>query len=275
MATNKLTRVSPGIYKDASGKIVKSATGNIGKSSKTKAVTPVAELTQEQKDSQAVQDLLGPDARGAKVISDNLYSEGSLGRLNEERPAAVQDYINRYYSGLEGYAAPELQGMREQAQRGIDNQYQQSLAQFAKSRARSGVRGAAAGATMRNLDRERIGQQQNLEQDLLVRNADEKQNRLGQYAGALEGARADEAERRRFNLGQLGTERAGQSDTYFNSLNLGLQRQGMADSKEISKKQLALARQAAKRRGGGGGSQADYVGYTQGLQNSYNNIYGG
>jgi len=275
MATNKLTRVSPGIYKDASGKIVKSATGNIGKSSKTKAATPVAELTQEQKDSQAVQDLLGPDARGAKVISDNLYSEGSLGRLNEERPAAVQDYINRYYSGLEGYAAPELQGMREQAQRGVDNQYQQSLVQFAKNRARSGVRGAAAGATMRNLDRERIGQQQNLEQDLLVRNADEKQNRLGQYAGALEGARADEAERRRFNLGQLGTERAGQSDTYFNSLNLGLQRQGMADSKEISKKQLALARQAAKRRGGGGGSQADYVGYTQGLQNSYNNIYGG
>lgn len=274
MATNKLTRVSPGIYKDANGKIIRSARGNAGGKPNTKPKTQAPELTQEQQDSMAVQDLLGQDARGAKVLSDNLYSEGSLGRINEERPAAVQDYINRYYSGLEGYQAPELQGMREQAQQGIDRQYQQGLVQLAKNRARSGMRGAAAGATARNLDRERIGQQQNLEQQLFVRNADERQNRLGQYVGALEGARADEAERRRFNLGQLGSERAGNVGTYFNAINLGLQRQGMQDAKDISNKQLALARQAARRRGGGG-QQADYVGYTQGLQNTYNNIYGG
>lgn len=276
MANSPLTRVSPGIYKDAKGNIVKKATGNVGQppgAPKAKKPTVATPLTPQQQDSVAVQNLLGPDARGAEVLSNNLYSEGSLGRINEERPAAVQDYINRYYSGLEGYAAPELQAMREQGQANVDSQYQTNLAQMAKMAARNGVRGAAAGAQQNNLERARLGEQQNLEQQLFIKNADERQNRLKDYTGALEGARGDEAERRRYNLGQLAAERAGKSGTYFNALNLGLQRQGMADTKELSNKQLEIAKKSA-RRSGGGGVRQDYNGYAQGLQNASNSIYG-
>lgn len=233
---------------------------------KTKVKTP---NTPEQDQSVRLQDLLGPGTQAATDLANRFFAEGSLGRVNEERPAAVQDYINRYQAGLEGYSSPELQAQREQAQRGIDTQYQTGLAQLAKAQARGGVRGAAAGAAQRNMNRARMGEQQNLEQDIFVRNADEKQRRLGEYARSLEGARADELDRRKFNLEQGASERAGGMGTFFESLKLGQQRQGADRDYQLNRRMLDIARRQSR-----GGGSPNYSAYAQGLASANQNIYG-
>jgi hypothetical protein len=227
-------------------------------------------LTTEQNTSVGLQNLLGQDSQAATDLANRFFAEGSLGRVNEERPAAVQEYLDKYKAATEGYTAPELQAQREQAQRGIDTQYQTGLAQLAKQQARSGVRGAAAGAASRNMDRARMGEQQNLEQDIFIRNADEKQRRLGEYARSLEGARADELGRRKTNLDQLSGERAGSISTFLNSLNLGMQNKQANRDYQINRQMLNIAKRNARRSGG----SPNYNAYAQGLAQANQNIYG-
>ncbi len=248
------------------------------KAERGKTAQPGTPLTPEQeqakRDQEAsvrIQDLLGPDAQGATDLADRFFKEGSLGRVDESRPAAVQDYLNRYREGLGGYTGAEQQGQLEQAQRGIDTQYQTSLGQLAKAQARGGVRGAAATRQQSNLDRSRMGEQQNLQQDLLVRNADEKQKRLGEYAQSLEGARSDELDRRKLNLDQLASERAGSAGTYFNALDLGQQRRGADRDYKLNKEMLDIAKRSARRSGGGG---PDYSAYANSLGTLQQNTYG-
>ena len=119
-----------------------------------------------------------------KQFSDQ-YADGG-------RSADTQDLIGRYKAGLEGYSSAESQGFREQAQRGIDQQMKTQLGQLRTTQARGGVRGASAAAQQANLDRMRMGEQQTLEQDLFVRNADEKQRRLQAYGDTLRGVEGEE-----------------------------------------------------------------------------------
>ncbi len=226
-------------------------------------------LNQDQKTSVGIQEVLGPGTVAATDLANRFFGEGSLGRVNEIRPDAVQEYLDRYRSSLEGYTAPEMQAQREQAQRGIDTQYQTGLSQLAKQQARSGVRGAAAGAAARNMDRARMGEQQNLEQGLFVRNADERQRRLGEYATRLEGARTDELNRRQINLDQIAGERAGNLSTYFNTIGLAQQRQGADRDYQLNRQMLNIAKKRAR-----GGGSPNYTGYTQGLSQLNQSIYG-
>ena len=107
------------------------------------------------------------------------------GKLGGVFGAEIPDIINRMKQGLEGYAAPELQRDREQAARNIEGSFATNLRGLRADQARSGVRGAQAIAQQNNLMRERIQQQQNIEQDLLIKNADEKQRRLKDFGSYL------------------------------------------------------------------------------------------
>lgn len=120
------------------------------------------------------------------------YKQYSDQYANGGRTADTSDLISRYKAGLEGYSSAESQGFREQAQRGIDQQMRTQLGALRTSQARGGVRGASAAAQQANLDKMRMGEQQNLEQDLFVRNADEKQRRLQAYGDTLRGVEGEE-----------------------------------------------------------------------------------
>lgn len=126
------------------------------------------------------------------------------------RTGDMQDVLNRYKSGLEGYTGAESQGFREQAQRGIDQQMRSQLGALRTSQARGGVRGASAAAQQSNLDRMRMAEQQNLEQDLFVRNADEKQRRLQAYSDTLRGAEGEEYGRKMQTQNAYATALGGQ-----------------------------------------------------------------
>lgn len=96
----------------------------------------------------------------------------------------IEDVIKRFQGGLEGYSSAENAAMREASERGLDNTAANQRYQRERSNAAGRVRGGAAQAGMGQIDQDRIRAQQGLEQDLFIKNADEKYSRLQDY-GAL------------------------------------------------------------------------------------------
>lgn len=100
-------------------------------------------------------------------------------------PREIQDVINRFKGGLEGYTAAENTALREQASRGIDEEFRNQVRQAQAAAAGRGVRGASLGAQINALGRTRTLAEGDLQQDLFVKNIDEKYKRLGDYSNLV------------------------------------------------------------------------------------------
>ena len=193
---------------------------------------------EEHKSRQLMNDFT-PDDTGAYSYTDPYKSNSSIGQRNAfgymagidpltgqptgtyggDMAGNIKDVLARMQSGLEGYAAPELQAFREQAQQGIDTSYYTRLRELKAAQATSRVRGASALAQQNNLLRGRTSDQQNLEQNLFVKNADEKQRRLKQYSDTVEQNRVGQQDA----VGKLGNWNAlaNASDAATQTANIG------------------------------------------------------
>ncbi len=145
-----------------------------------------------------------------------------LGRVNEEVPGQ-REYLDKLKAGLGGYSSPEYQAQREMAQQGIANQYQTATSQLAKAQARGKVYGAAGAAQQANLVRSTQDSKNNLEQQLMVQNINETQNRLNNYGNANAATEAANLERQKTNMGNLATETATRAETITGAGGLALE----------------------------------------------------
>lgn len=298
----------------------------MAKKNKNKKVPLTPEQREERLDQKSAQRLLGKNTRGASYIANKFFAPGSLGRVSEGvtydekgNPIRIdenQDVINRFkalndlygrgpegrsteqkdvmsrmQSSLQGYEAPELLAMKEQAQGGIDTRYQTALRNFMQNQGRFGVRGASALAQQQNLERSRDQQQRELGRDIFIKGADEKQRRLedyGTYVKNLEGDEAGRArtlgvdyattlqnmqtgelDRQKLNLQQLAAERAGQLGTYFETLGTGETRRSRRKGEKLAKRALDIMAQSVGA-GMGAGGGPDYQAYLQDKENAIN-----
>lgn len=118
----------------------------------------------------------------------NPESDSYVGK----RSSDVIDIIARMRSGLDGYASDELQAFRESARREIDKARATEERKMMDTAGRYGLRGAAATARAAQLGRENVAQTQTLEQDLFLKNADERNRRLQDYGSFMRGVEDDE-----------------------------------------------------------------------------------
>lgn len=175
------------------------------------------------------QDLLdslkGKTGRSAEVAEALAMEKGKLGRSAEDqkaldkldaatirdaetqglldtaksrsgRTAETADFLKRSQAGLEGYSAAENQGQREQMNRGANTAYQQAVSRLNKQAGNLGIRGGAVAALQGKAEKGLARQQALTEQDIFVKNVDEKQKRLAGYGSAVQDI--DDAEHRRF-----------------------------------------------------------------------------
>lgn len=212
--------------------------------------------------------------RQVRSDADAANAQNSLSRYESianqygQRSSDTADYLGRMKSGLDGYTSEENQALREQGRRESDRDYQTAQQQQARAGVRSGVRGASAAAQARNLNTAYMQQGRNSEQDLLVKNIDEKRSRLDAYGNAIRGAETDEygrriestamldkarqteatgnADRDKFNLGQLAAERAGYASTFLGGVDMGNAQkfQGQADKR--AEEMMQAARQSRR-----------------------------
>lgn len=198
-----------------------------------------AQRWRDLKEAEIMANRFTPDDTGAYSYTDPYKSDRSIGQGNAfgymagidpltgrstgtyggDMAGNIKDVLARMQSGLEGYAAPELQAFREQAQQGIDTSYYTRLRELKSAQATSNVRGASALAQQNNLLRGRTTDQQNLEQNLFLKQADERQRRLKEYSDTVEQNRAGQQEA----VGKLGNWQAlaNASDAATQTANIG------------------------------------------------------
>lgn len=187
----------------------------------------------------ALNSLWGPEGTGAgDALISKLGLEGSfLGSVSED--PGNQEYLDQLKAGLGGYTSPEYQAQREQMLRGVRSNEMTAATQLAKAQARGKVYGAAAGAQRANLSRSSQDSKNNLEQQLMVKNIDERQNRLNNYGAAVAANNAAALERQKTNMGNRASEIATRAETLTgagglaltkaqNELIAKLQKQGLA-----------------------------------------------
>lgn len=160
----------------------------------------------EINDEEALNNVFGEEGlRAGRAIGNKFFAPGSLGHVDPnlsnspyssdsnlaqtramaamygQRDPMQGDVLNRMKSGLEGYTAPEYQAQREQMERGLNSQFATASSQLAKAQAQGKVYGAAGAAQRANLIQGTSDKKNELEQDLYIKNIDEKQKRLGEY----------------------------------------------------------------------------------------------
>lgn len=130
------------------------------------------------------------DSFAGNMSQDEKWALGNLrGQMDPnsssfvgKNSSDIEDIINRFKSGLDGYTAAENAGFREQAERGLDATAATQSYNATRDAARNRVRGAAAGAQAAGINKNRMMAGRELEQELFLKNADEKQNRLSTFA---------------------------------------------------------------------------------------------
>lgn len=108
------------------------------------------------------------------------------------RSTDIQDILGRMKSGLEGYTAAENQAMREAQDREIDTVMRGDVNQARDTNASNLVFGGAAAAREDAIRRAAAQSKAINEQNLFIKNADEKRSRLDAYGNAVTGAEKTE-----------------------------------------------------------------------------------
>jgi hypothetical protein len=207
------------------------------------------------------------------------------------RSLEMRDTVGRMKSGLDGYTGQEYQGMREQQARDTDQNFMTSRAQLARGQNNYRTGNTQKSAQLLELSKAFGQKRADLEQDLFVKSADEKQRRLetfGKFLGDTEttefnrgrDARTDygtnmvgmqnkETDNAKFNLGQEKADNATRIGTIMANI-------GIVESKRNARRQAKLAREnmasnerAAGRSGGGGGGGFDLAGYMSAINGAY------
>lgn len=173
----------------------------------------------------------------ANQFINEYLQPGVAGRVTTDL-TNQQDYVNQLKSGLEGYTAPEYQAQREQMQRGLNSSLETAMAQQARAQARGKVYGAAAGAQNQNLIRSAQNQKDQLEQDLMVKNIDERQNRLKSYGEAVGNLNSADLERQKINLGQQNAELSSRINAFLGISGQGLLNSQIKAAQDIQRKGL-------------------------------------
>jgi len=170
------------------------------------------------------------DTFGLVDAGTNKQTQDILDLLKQRATEAYQystleqEALDQQRKGLAGYNSPEVQAMREQAQQEINRQYKTQLAGQLAQAQRFGVRGGGINALTQDSAMMRGQAQGNLERDLVIKNAEEIQNRrnafsnlvtqteaarngrgatmTGMYSGAGLNEEAARRAREQFNIGQ-------------------------------------------------------------------------
>jgi hypothetical protein len=242
-------------------------------------------------------------------VADNFFAPGVMGRVNQDQDPATQNlinqykgisdamvanprsadtaaYLDRFKSSLDGYSSQENQAMLEASRRGMQQDYQNAMVRAARTKAKNNVRGAAAAATDQSLNQGRARAEAETRQDLFIKNADEKQNRLNQYGGVLRSTEQSEFDNRnsaientrkatydnkqdllgreQYNLDRLAAENAGRAQSFFQTNAVGQANRAQAEQASYNKKALAAVA------GGGRGRTSSSSGSAG---NGYNEEY--
>lgn len=161
------------------------------------------------------------DMAKGRARGQELFGEGALGRVQQDRAGEVSDIIAQRKAQAQGFTPDEQQSMRDNNMRSIQQNQAAALRAQQMNMARSGVRGAVASNQLGSMQRGLQGQLADQERNLFLENINQRRQGLGALEQSTQGARADELARQQYNQAQMGREKAGQLSTEMGMAGLG------------------------------------------------------
>ena len=121
------------------------------------------------------------DLAKGRARGQELFGEGSLGRVGSERSADIQDVIARRRANLEGFTPEEKSAMEAEAIGGIGQSSQTALRQLRGVQGAQGLRGGTAAAQQVGVLQNAANQEALARRDLFLKNMGAKREGLGQF----------------------------------------------------------------------------------------------
>jgi hypothetical protein len=210
----------------------------------------MAERTPEQREADFQRRLTqlreerAKDQAEGRARGEELFGEGTLGRVEQGRLPETQRLVERREAGLGGLTAAESAAAREKALGGITEQSQTELARVRAALGRQGrqLDDPSAVAQQRRILERSLRERGNVERDLLLADValkDQRQRDLEQLVGQ---AQASDLARAQINAERRQRELAGQLQTEFGIAGLGSQERFGLRGLQSAEEQAAQAR---------------------------------
>lgn len=219
-------------------------------------------------------------------LSTNYSADqsGNLSRLQglataNQRSSQMSDMLKMMQGGLGGYTSQETQAMREQQARDTNQNFMTGRSQLMRGQNMLRTGGAARSAQLMQLARSYGDTRAGLEQDLMVKNADEVNKRRNDYSSFLQGLESDEFTRGRdsrtdytnylselekgrrdnmvYNNDQEARDRATKVASMAGILDMVESRRNARKQNKLREKEI----DAQSRRSSGGGGSSSNTGY--------------
>jgi hypothetical protein len=190
------------------------------------------------------QDMAKGRARG-----EELFKEGTLGRVRQDRSQDIQDVIAQRRANLQGFTPEEQNAMRENNLKTIQQSAAGNIRALRGQQAASGIRGATAGAQIASAQRASQANVADTERELFLKQMDAKRSALGAFEGSATQAEQNDLARQQYNQDQKNKELMSRISTEFGYANLGSgERAAAATSASATQASQAQA-DAAKKAG--------------------------
>ena len=198
---------------------------------------------------------------GQEMVDRFLPDISVLGTVDPSRSAEMQEALAMSKGGLGGLTAAENEALRARGYEELNRQFMGGQRALANLQARSGIRGAAAGAQFQDLMRQRGQQASAMEQDIMLKNIAVQDQRRQAFQNLLRTAEQDELARQQFNIGQQANLLSGQQALFFGGAGLAGQLMEQQRQRRLEREQMEAIRQ---------GQLAQASAY----QNAYSNMMG-
>jgi hypothetical protein len=185
------------------------------------------------------------DMADGRKRGEELFGNGSLGRVDAARSAEVADLLARRQKEANGFSPEEMTAYRENNLNNTAQQLAGQMRQMRMQQAQNGVYGATAAAQQNrqlyNTNKDMI----NNERQLFLNDVDARRAGLSSYEQSLGAARNDELNRQMYNQGQVNKEKLGQAATEFGYGSLGTADRGALFQKWAAEDNASATRQSA------------------------------
>jgi len=184
------------------------------------------------------------DVAEGRARGEELFGEGTLGRVETGRPAETQQLIQERRAGLGGLTSQEQTVARERALQGVTEQSQTELARVRGILGRQGgqLDDPSAVAQQRAVLERSLRERGNVERDLLLADVALREQRRGALEGLTGQAQAADLTRAQINAERRQRELSGQLQTEFGIAGLGSQERFGLRQLQESEEQAESAR---------------------------------
>lgn len=217
-----------------------------------RAALAAAAATQAERDKEkeTVKQDRQKDLEEGRKRGEQLFADGSLGRIDQNRSQEIADIVARRKANINGFNPEELNALRTNHQVEANQALATALRNQKILQAQSGVRGGLASAQQSQLLKDSNAARIANERELFLKNAEAGRQGLNAYESTINGSRKDELERAMFNLAQGNKEKLGRLGTEFGYGTLGSGDRSSLFQKWASQDMAEATRAAAKQGGG-------------------------